>query len=220
MHEDASRPRRAIRDCFICHATEDKDAIARPVAESLLKAGFKVWFDEFEVGVGDSLSEAIDEGLATSRFGVVVLSPQFFEKKWTKRELAGLTAKEVVGDHRVILPVWHGVDEKFLLDVSPPLADRVAVKSSAGLDAVVARMSKQWSDCPEMQAAAPERVLLLYSLPPPRRQSRSKWWKTERASDSDTTAMSSWLFGRVAARLAVLDGFPSSSGPISSEMIG
>jgi hypothetical protein len=155
MEKSAPRPRRAIRDCFICHATEDKDAIARPVAESLVEAGFKVWFDEFEVGVGDSLTEAIDEGLATSRFGVVILSPRFFEKKWTKRELAGLTAKEVVGDHRVILPIWHGLDEAFLLEVSPPLADRVAAKSSEGLGTVVARIVDAMERLPRNASGRP-----------------------------------------------------------------
>src|SRR4051794_35577439 len=95
-------------DCFICHASEGKDAIARPIAEGLIERGYSVWFDEFEVGLGDSLRETIERGLATSRFGVVILSERFFEKKWTQEELNGLHGKEVVGDERVLLPVWHG----------------------------------------------------------------------------------------------------------------
>jgi len=70
------------RDVFICHASEDKDAIARPLAEALRERGHVVWFDEFELEIGDSLRQEIDRGLARSRFGVVILSPSFFEKKW------------------------------------------------------------------------------------------------------------------------------------------
>ena len=102
------------RDCFISHASEDKDAIARPLAEALTSAGYSVWFDEYELILGDSLRAKIDEGLAASRFGVVVLSPQFFEKGWPQSELNALAAKEMVGGERLILPIWHGVDEEFL----------------------------------------------------------------------------------------------------------
>lgn len=119
----------SLRDCFICHASEDKDAIARPLAARLSGAGYDVWFDEFEMVVGDSLRERIDEGLASSRFGVVVLSRQFFEKGWPQSELNGLFAREMVGAERLILPVWHDVDEEFLASKSPLLADRIGVPS-------------------------------------------------------------------------------------------
>lgn len=61
-------------DVFISHASEDKAEIARPLAESLARAGLRVWLDEFELQLGDSLREKIDQGLSLSRFGVVVLS--------------------------------------------------------------------------------------------------------------------------------------------------
>ena len=63
-----------IPDFFISHASEDKDEVARPLALELRKHGFNVWFDEFELRVGDSLTKKINAGLARSRFGVVVLS--------------------------------------------------------------------------------------------------------------------------------------------------
>ena len=119
-------------DFFICHASEDKDAVARPLAEELQSRGFSVWYDEFELDIGDSLREAIERGLSESRFGVVVLSESFFQKKWTQHELDGLTAREMVRDERVLLPIWHEIDENFLVNVAPTLADRVAVPSSGG----------------------------------------------------------------------------------------
>src|SRR5690349_18227727 len=97
-------------DVFISHASEDKDAVARPLAEALTKGGARVWLDEHELKLGDSLTGKIDHGLARSRFGVVILSDHFFAKKWPRAELAGLRAMEEDGK-KVILPIWHGVDK-------------------------------------------------------------------------------------------------------------
>lgn len=70
-------------DVFICHATEDKVEVVRPLATALRDVGLTVWYDEFELRIGSSLRRSIDEGLAKSRFGVVVLSHAFFERNWT-----------------------------------------------------------------------------------------------------------------------------------------
>lgn len=67
-------------DVFISHASEDKDSIVKPLAECLTKNGVKVWYDEFELKIGDSLSKSIDRGLTASNYGLVVLSESFFEK--------------------------------------------------------------------------------------------------------------------------------------------
>jgi hypothetical protein len=123
-------------DFFICHASEDKADVARPLAENLTKAGFRVWYDEYELTIGDSLRGSIDRGLATSRYGIVILSPSFFAKDWPPRELNGLVANEVSG-RKVVLPVWHNVDAKYITRYSPTLADRYAVSTQRGLDVVV-----------------------------------------------------------------------------------
>lgn len=78
---------------FISHASEDTDTFARPLADQLRRRGLRVWFDEFELTVGDSLRRNIDNGLAKSRYAVVVLSPAFFAKEWTKKELDALVAR-------------------------------------------------------------------------------------------------------------------------------
>jgi hypothetical protein len=48
---------------FISHDTRDKEKIARPLALSLQKKICPVWYDEFSLGVGDSLREKIEGGL-------------------------------------------------------------------------------------------------------------------------------------------------------------
>ena len=67
-------------DVFISHATEDKDDIVRPLAHALQDAGLRVWYDEFELKLGDSLRRKIDVGLVNSSFGIVVFSYLFFRK--------------------------------------------------------------------------------------------------------------------------------------------
>jgi len=126
----------AMWDIFICHAGEDKDAVARPLANGLTQAGLKVWYDEFTLTLGDSLRHAIDCGLAGSRYGAVILSPDFFAKEWPQRELDGLTAREIDGE-KVILPIWHKVTHKYITRFSPTLADRLGASTDKGLDTVV-----------------------------------------------------------------------------------
>jgi hypothetical protein len=115
-------------DAFISHASEDKEELVRPLAEALTEMGFRVWYDEFELRVGDSLRQSIDRGLTNSSYGIVVLSEAFFAKNWPQYELDGLVALEM-GGQSVILPIWHGVDRDEVLSHSPTLADRVALRT-------------------------------------------------------------------------------------------
>jgi ribosomal protein L11 methylase PrmA len=116
-------------DVFISHASEDKEDFVRPLARALGQRGLRVWYDEFTLTVGDSLARSIDEGLAQSRFGVVVLSTPFFQKEWARRELGALVAREIE-EGTVILPIWHRVTKDDVLRASPMLADKVALSSS------------------------------------------------------------------------------------------
>ena len=115
----------AAFDVFISHASEDKDELARPLAEALKEEGLRVWYDEFELRIGSSLRQTIDRGIARSRFGVVVLSRSFFEKGWPAYELDGLVTRTINGE-QVLLPIWHGVTKQQVMDFSPSLADKLA----------------------------------------------------------------------------------------------
>lgn len=113
-------------DAFISHATEDKDELVRPLAGMLKEYGFRIWYDEFELEIGDSLRESIDQGLVNSSYGIVILSQKFLDKNWTKYELNSLVAKEIEGE-KVILPIWHNVTKEQVLKYSPMLADKLAL---------------------------------------------------------------------------------------------
>lgn len=116
-------------DVFISHASEEKEVLVRPLAEALRSRGLAVWFDEFELRVGDSLRRKIDAGIARSRFGLVVLSKSFFAKGWPAYELDGLVSRAVDGS-QVLLPIWHEISKDEVMRQSPSLADKVALRTS------------------------------------------------------------------------------------------
>ena len=116
-------------DVFISHVSEDKDDVVRPLAHALQNAGLRVWYDEFELHIGDSLRRKIDRGLVNSRFGIVVLSQAFFKKGWTNYELDGLVTRAVTGE-QILLPVWHNISKQEMIEYSPSLADKLARSTS------------------------------------------------------------------------------------------
>jgi hypothetical protein len=126
-------------DVFISHASEDKEGFVRPLAAALAESGLTVWFDETTLRVGVSLRRAIDEGLAKSKYGVVVLSHAFFSKEWPQQELDGLFSREIEGVS-VILPVWHNITKDEVGRYSPLLAGRLAANSRSGIEFVVRQL--------------------------------------------------------------------------------
>ena len=127
-------------DVFICHASADKESLVRRLANALKAAGLKVWYDDFELRVGDSLRRRIDEGLVRSRYGVVVLSPNFFERTWPQTELDGLASRQNAEGRNVILPVLHNVTVDQVREKSPTLAGLVAVSSDRGTPYVIEQL--------------------------------------------------------------------------------
>jgi hypothetical protein len=77
--------------------------------------------------------------LARSRFGIVILSKQFLEMRWTQIELNDLATREM-NSKKVILPVWDKVGFRDVYDYSPVLADRVAISTEKGLEYAVQRL--------------------------------------------------------------------------------
>lgn len=127
---------------FIGHASEDKDEVARPLRDALARLGVTVWLDEAQMRVGHSLRRSIDEGIRSSRFGVVILSEAFFEKGWTNHELDGLVTRTVAGEQS-ILPIWHGLSAAQVRAFSPTLADKVALSTE---QYTIAEIAEQIAD--------------------------------------------------------------------------
>ncbi len=96
----------AQKDVFISYAGEDRAAVAEPLARALRDENYAVWFDQWELKLGDPLSDRISEGLSQSRFGVVIVSPAFAAKQWPRDELAVLTTR------RAVIPVLYGMSAR------------------------------------------------------------------------------------------------------------
>lgn len=128
-------------DVFISHAREDKTTVAKPLADALLRAGLRVWLDEQEISLGNSLTGKINEGLANSRYGVVILSPAFLAKEWPKRELGALLAIELKHGKRV-LPVLHNLELDSILREFPLMGDKVCISTAAGIEAVASEVGR------------------------------------------------------------------------------
>ncbi|MFR1377845.1 MAG: TIR domain-containing protein [Clostridium neonatale] len=117
-------------DVFISHAWEDKEDFVRPLAEALINEGIEVWYDETAIKWGASIRQSIDNGLAHSRFGIVVISSIFLEKYWTNYEVDGLFQKEALNGNSVLLPIWHKVTKDEVLNKSATLAGRNALNTA------------------------------------------------------------------------------------------
>jgi TIR domain len=60
---------------FISYSHSDKDW-AEKFAETMIKSGMNVWFDQFNVKAGEPLSDAIEKGLRESDVVVLLISPE------------------------------------------------------------------------------------------------------------------------------------------------
>lgn len=118
-------------DVFISHAWEDKEEFVDEFVLELRKQGLKVWYDTDKLKWGDSMREKIDKGLSRSRYGVVILSPDYIDenKYWTKAELNGLFQVEAFNG-KTILPIWHKLTKKQVVEYSPIIADRKAMTTA------------------------------------------------------------------------------------------
>jgi hypothetical protein len=96
------------RDVFLCHASCDKETTLRPLRAALDAAGIAYWYDEAEIGWGDSIVSKVNEGLRTSRFVLVVLSRGFLGRPWPEHELSAALNAEASSGVVKVLPLLCG----------------------------------------------------------------------------------------------------------------
>ncbi len=125
-------------DVFISHANVDKAGFVEVLAHRLRSAGLRVWYDEFTVRWGDSISSSIARGLAESRYGIVVLSRAFLQGGWARHELRGLWQREI-HEQKTILPILHDITLDEVRAFDAPLADLRALDTARNdLEQIVA----------------------------------------------------------------------------------
>jgi len=92
------------RVAFISHSARDK-AFVRKLAADLVASGVKVWIDEQNILVGDSIPEKIAQGLAESDFFLIVVSQNSVNSEWVKKELSGAIVHEIERRKVTVLPI-------------------------------------------------------------------------------------------------------------------
>lgn len=92
------------RSVFLCHSSADKPFVRR-LARHLLRYGFNVWLDEFELAIGDSIIERLAVAIDTVTYVLAVISTHSAESNWVKKELSLAMTRETVDARVVVLPV-------------------------------------------------------------------------------------------------------------------
>ena len=69
-----------LRDVFLCHAWDDRQGAAKELRDLLEARGVKVWFSEKDIALGEPFLREIDRGLAKSRIGIVLVTPNFLKR--------------------------------------------------------------------------------------------------------------------------------------------
>lgn len=101
--EGFARLNRPTVHVFICHASEDKPA-AREIASAMKNLGADVWFDEWEIRVGDSIVQRINDALGEISHLIVLLSKESVSKPWVKKELSAALMRQLSSESIVVLP--------------------------------------------------------------------------------------------------------------------
>jgi hypothetical protein len=89
---------------FLSHSWQDK-FFARKLAEVLESRGVKVWIDEAELKVGDSLLQRISEDIGKTDFFGIVLSHNSVSSSWVQKELQMAMTYEIDGKKIRVLPI-------------------------------------------------------------------------------------------------------------------
>jgi hypothetical protein len=112
------------RRVFLCHASEDKERVMRPLKEALFANGINSWIDEAEITLGDSITQKVNKGLGDAEYVIVFISPAFTRKPWPKRELDAALNREARTGRKVVIPiVIHYDDERVDYGTFLPLAE-------------------------------------------------------------------------------------------------
>lgn len=89
---------------FLCHSSADK-SLARALFAALSHQGTRTWFDEVEIGLGDSLFQKLQDGVGSADALVVLLSPRSVTSRWCQEELHAAMHRQVTRSKTVVLPV-------------------------------------------------------------------------------------------------------------------
>ncbi|GLJ16856.1 hypothetical protein SUGI_0290500, partial [Cryptomeria japonica] len=103
----SSNPTKKVRyDVFINHRGPDtKQTLAASIYRALKLMGLRVFLDEPELDLGDSIPSEIQHAIATSFLHIAILSPTYAESTWCLEELSLM-----LKTGQTIIPLFYNVD--------------------------------------------------------------------------------------------------------------
>lgn len=91
-------------DVFICHTERDKPKVKR-IINDFVEHDIKYWVDHEKVSYGGSIINAIEYGLNNSRYILVVLSKNFKNSNWCRKEYEPILHKEYNRKENRVIPL-------------------------------------------------------------------------------------------------------------------
>jgi hypothetical protein len=121
-----ARKKSAVKGIFLSHSSRDKQFVTK-LASDLANLGFPVWFDSWELEMGDSLHNKIYEGIDSSSAMILVMSKNSVKSSWVNKELRGALLKEEELKNRFLIPIK--LDD---CKIPLPVRDRIFADFSSG----------------------------------------------------------------------------------------
>jgi RNA-directed DNA polymerase len=134
-------------DVFLCHASEDKEKVVRPIYDELDKLGVKAFLDEAHIEWGSSITEKINKALGQAKFVLAVLSENSVDKVWPQKEINAALARELVGKQK-ILPLMVGKPELTSLSL---LEDKLYIEYKNDPKDIAEKIFEQLDSTPKTQ---------------------------------------------------------------------
>lgn len=97
-------------DVFLYHANVDKDSFVEALKRSFDQLGISIFYDKDSIEWGDDWKQKIYDGLSNCKYGVIVVSENFFDRKWTEKELKELLSRQSETGGKLILPIAYNID--------------------------------------------------------------------------------------------------------------
>ncbi len=140
---------------FISYARSDR-LKAKRLARELQKTGASIWFDEWQLRVGDSLRERIDDALSTSDYLLILLSPSSARSKWIRKEWSSAFSRELSSRSITVIPV-------LLADCQVPaeIASRQVIDLRTEFNARVRQFAEQFAVLPQLDLRSMNEVQLI-----------------------------------------------------------
>ena len=91
-------------DVFVSYSRHDQ-LIVRVLVDRLAQSGLRVFYDEADIAVGDSLVDSLHRAVQEARYVLVVMSPHYFASQWTSRETDLALQQEVDSNRTKVIPV-------------------------------------------------------------------------------------------------------------------